>query len=107
MKKVLVILLVLIFLSAVPASAESPQPYQYALVKCSGLPVATLVRAEQSFDSAYGYKHQLTTLEQWIGTYEARVNEFASLLGCPQVLSEGQLTFWYKIYTPVYRGILE
>ena len=89
-----------------PAFAESPQPYTYALVKCSGLPVDILILAEQDFDTAYGWSHQLTTPAQWSGSYEARVNEFASLLGCPQVLQDGQLTRWFKFYSPTYQHIL-
>ena len=89
-----------------PAFADSPQPYTYALVKCSGLPVDILVLAQQDFDTAYGWSHQLTTPAQWSGSYEARVNEFASLLGCPQVLQDGQPNRWFKFYSPTYQHIL-
>ena len=91
------------------ALADSPQPYQYAMVQCSGLgTVENVVYANQQFDTWYGWQHQLTTPGMWQASYIARVNEFASAAGCPQVLQDdgtptGTLTFWYKIYVPWYQ----
>ncbi len=94
------------------ARADNPQPYQYAIVQCSGAgTVAQVQQAEQVFDTQYGFDHKLITPEQWIGTFIARVNEFASSVGCPQVLRDdgtlsGALTLWYKIYVPNYTRYL-
>ncbi|GEM_PF-3847101 len=109
MKWYLVLLVAVIVICALApqaAGAENPQPYQFALVKCSSLSLSEVQSANQMFDTTYGYEHQLTTPAQWLGTYEARVNEFASSVGCPRVLDGGQLTFWYKIYAPTYQRIL-
>lgn len=103
---VLVILALLVVGSGTVARADAPQPYTYALVQCSGLSVAELQVAEQKFDTWYGWQKQLTTPAQWLGSYEARVNEFASTLGCPKVLDNGALTFNAKIYLPWYRFYL-
>ena len=105
MKKFALLLAVMIFI-LLPGISLADQPYQYALVKCSGLPFSVVVQAEQAFDTAYGWEHNLTTEGQWQATFESRANEFASALGCPKVLQEGQLTFWYKIYVPTYQRIL-
>ena len=103
---VIALFLIALALSAAPARAEEPQPYLYAMVKCSGLPVPTLVQAQQEFDTQYGFDHSLTTMDQWRSSYESRANEFASLLGCPSVLDDGRLTRWYQFYTPTYSRIL-
>lgn len=95
-----------ILAGAATAYADDPQPFVYPMVKCSGLPVATLVQAEQQFDTEYGWAHGLVTDWQWRASYEERVNEFAALLGCPQVLDNGALTRWYVFYVPTYGRIL-
>ena len=87
------------------ASAEAPQPYLYAMPRCSGLSITQLQDAQQDFDSAYGWQHQLTTPAQWSASYEARANEFAHALGCPAPLCDGALAFAYKIYAPTYQRI--
>lgn len=112
LKVLAVFLIPLIALSVIApmtAFADGPQPYQYAMIQCSGLgTVENVVYANQQFDTGYGFDHQLTTLGQWQASYIARVNEFASAVGCPQVLQDdntptGALTFWYKIYVPQYQ----
>lgn len=103
---VVLVLILSVFAGAATAYADEPQPFVYPMVKCSGLPVATLVQAEQEFDTAYGWDHGLVTDWQWKASFEARVNEFAALLGCPQVLDGGALTRWYKFYVPTYSRIL-
>lgn len=103
----LAVALVALVLAPVPAFADGPQPVQYAMVQCSGLPLSIVVKAEQDFDTAYGFTHNLKTPEQWQSTYAARVNEFAASLGCPQVLQDNiTLTFWSKLYVPTYQRIL-
>lgn len=109
--KVAMLLLVALSIVVFPltARADGPQPYQYAMIQCSGLgTVENVAYANQQFDSQYGYDHQLTTDGQWQASYIARVNQFASSVGCPQVLQDdgtptGSLTFWYKIYVPNYQ----
>ena len=93
------------FIAPQPVSAESPQPYLYVMTRCSGLSITQLQSTQQDFDSAYGWAHQLTTSVQWSASYEARANEFAHALGCPQPLRDGALTFAYKIYVPTYQYI--
>lgn len=106
-------LLILVFLLSFALSifpqvvfAESPQPYLYAMTRCSGLSITQLQGAQQDFDTQYGWQHQLTTQAQWSNSYEARANEFAHALGCPQPLRDGALMFAYKIYVPTYQRIL-
>ncbi len=105
------IVLLVFVLSLVPsvALADSPQPAQYALTKCSGLGIDLVVSGQRAFDDAYGSSHQLTTSQMWEGTYLARVNEFAHAVGCGDVLkadgSAATLTFWAKLYAPVYQSI--
>lgn len=95
-------------LIVMPASASAAPPdYHYALVQCSGLSLSELAVANQRFDTRYGWEHQLTTTAAWLGTYEARVNEFAASLGCGPVLRDGQLTFAARLYVPVYKFYLE
>jgi hypothetical protein len=106
-----IVAVLLIALLPTTAYADGPQPFQYALVKCSGLSIDQVVLGEQQFDTQYGYDHQLTTPEMWTGTYISRVNEFAHTVGCPQVLEDdgspaGHLTFWFKIYVPTYQRVL-
>lgn len=85
------------------ADTPQPQPYQLAMVKCSGMSVFEIVAAEQQFDSAYGWEHSLVTDWEWRASFEARANGFAHLLGCPQVFEDsGTLTRWYTWYAPVY-----
>lgn len=95
---------------AMPAYAQGPQPepqpYLYAMPKCSGLSLAQLEWAQQDYDTTYGWTHELVTDWQWRASFEARVNEFAVTIGCPQVLEDGQLTRWYKFYSPTYGRIL-
>lgn len=97
-----VLLAVLVAISYVSAFAASPD-YHYALMQCSGLTLDELALANQIFDTDYGWAHQLTTNAQWIGTYEARVNEFANSLGCKDVLKDGQLTRWADNYAKIYK----
>lgn len=85
------------------AALAAPPDYHFALAQCSGLSLAELAQANQKFDTAYGWAHQLTTGAQWAGSYEARVNEFAATLGCQPVLKDGQLTFGAKLYVPVFK----
>ena len=107
--KMLIVTLALVFVF-VPsvARADSPQPFQSVITRCSGLgSVAQVQQAEQVFDTQSGYDHQLTTPAQWQGSFISRVNEFASTVGCPPVLQDdgslsGALTFSYRIYVPWY-----
>lgn len=84
------------------ASAAGPDDFLPQMVKCSSLPVSVLRVLQQSFDTQYGYDHALTNVFQWQATYEARVNQFAVLFGCPPPLANGALTFWYRVYDPIY-----
>jgi hypothetical protein len=98
----------LVLVSVPRVLADSPQPYQYSLIRCSGLGIDLVVSGEQQFDTLYGYIHNLTTDAQWQATYISRVNEYASMLGCPAVLNDnGDLTFQARIYAPVYQWIVE
>ncbi len=112
MKWRIVLLVFALSLAFVPsvALADSPQPVQYSLVKCSGLNVDLVVSGQRAFDDAYGASHQLTTSQMWEGTYVTRVNEFAHAVGCGDVLkadgSAATLTFWAKLYAPVYAAII-
>ena len=107
-----VLLFVLLEIAFTPLTTFADSPaYHYGMVKCSGLSLQELAIANQKFDSAYGWNKQLTTPAQWQGTYIARVNQFASTLGCPQVLIDdntptGQLTLHYKIYDGWYQFYL-
>lgn len=98
-------------LTAVAARADGPTDAQYAMMHCSGLPIDSIVSGEQSFDTAFGFAHNLTTLEQWQGSYVDRTNQFARLVGCGDVLaSDGAgaaLTLAGKSYGPLYRAILK
>ena len=115
MQRIIVVVLSIVLLTAIArvphvAYAESPQPVQYAIAQCSGLSIDLVVSAQQSFDSAYGWAHQLTTPEQWQATYVARVNEFAHAVGCPDVLVQNAdgsaaLTFSARIYAPIFQAI--
>ena len=112
MKWRIVLLVFVLSILLVPsvALADSPQPVQYSLVKCSGFGIDLVVSGQRAFDDAYGSSHQLTTSQMWEGTYVTRVNEFAHAVGCPDVLkadgSAATLTFWAKLYAPVYQSIL-
>ena len=88
------------------ALAADPPAYHFGLVQCSGLSLAELSVANQKFDTRYGFEHQLTTPAQWVGSYPARVEEFASTLGCPLVFRDGQLTLHYKAFGFWYRFYL-
>ena len=107
-----VLLFVLLAIAFTPLTTFADSPaYHYGMVKCSGLSLSELSIANQRFDSAYGWAKQLTTLQMWQGTYIARVNQFASSVGCPQVLIDdntptGQLTLHYKIYDVWYQFYL-
>lgn len=105
------VLLFALFALAPVARADSPTPAQYAMIHCSGLPIDYIVSGEQSFDTAFGFAHNLTTPEQWQGSYVDRTNQFARLLGCGDVLtSDGHgaaLTLAAKVYAPVYGAILK
>jgi hypothetical protein len=73
------------------------------MVQCSGLSLSELAQANQRFDTAYGFAHQLDTPWKWEVSFMPRVNQFASTLGCPQVLiddgtPDGKLTLPYRIY---------
>lgn len=91
-----------VFIPALSASAAGPDDYLPQMVKCSSLPVSVLRVLQQSFDTQYGYDHALTNVFQWQATYETRVNQFAVLFGCPPPLANGALTFWYRVYDPIY-----
>lgn len=110
--KTLPLILILITLFAFAPSialADSPQPYQYAMVQCSGLGTVENVQfANQAFDTWYGTNYNLKTDGDWKGSYIARVNNFAVSVGCPTVLVDdgsptGRLSFWYQIYVPWYQ----
>src|SRR4030065_1480020 len=78
----LIVLVVLAALLPSIALAGDPPEYHFGMVQCSGLSLVELGIANQKFDSAYGWQHQLTTPAQWIGSYPARVEMFASTVGC-------------------------
>ena len=110
---VFAMVLSLVIVGGANVASAAPPDYQFALVQCSGLSLTELGTANQEFDSWYGWVFQLTTPAQWQGTYVARVNGFASTLGCPAMLTEadgkntaGTLTFAAKMYLPWYRFYL-
>lgn len=114
MKSILTIAIFVIALSMfapmiVSADVPAPQPWQYAAVQCSGLgTVENVVYATNQFDAQYGFDHQLTTPGMWQASYIARTNQFASSIGCPQVLWDdgtlsGSLTMFYRVYVPWYQ----
>lgn len=111
MKKFSIFIAALLFVLTVKTMlADSPQPVQYAMMHCSGLGIELVVSGERQFDDAYGFNHQLTTAEAWNNTYVARVNEFARLVGCPQMLNDdgssvGVLSFAARIYAPTFKAI--
>lgn len=104
-----VALLIIVVLAAfLPTStfADVPQPWAYAAVQCSGLPVSQVWSGFYEFSAWYGWAHQVKTPTQWSGSYDARVNEYAHLLGCGDMLENGALSRWAKSYVPVYTAIL-
>lgn len=110
--RILIFLFVLASVFIAPSialAAEPPQAYQFAMVKCSGLgTVENVVYANQAFDTWYGTTYNLRTDADWQSTYIARVNNFASVAGCPVMLVDdgtptGQLSFWARIYAPWYQ----
>ena len=101
------VIVALCLINAPAARAESPQPYQFALVQCSGLSIADVQRGQKLFDDQYGYDHQLQNYWQWVNTYTARANEYAASIGCPRVFDDsGNLTLHYKIFAPTFARIL-
>lgn len=103
---IMFVLVASVGIGAATAQAQEPQPYLYAMPKCSGLSLTQLEWAQQDYDTAYGWQNGLVTDWQWQASYEARANEFAALVGCPQVLDDGALTRWYRYYVPTYQRIL-
>lgn len=105
------IVVITLALTSITARADGPTDAQYAMVHCSGLGIDSIVSGEQSFDTAYGFAHNLTTFEQWRGSYVDRTNQFARLIGCGDVLANdgagAALTLAGKSYGPLYRAILK
>lgn len=105
-----IVLLFALFTFAPVARADGPTPAQYAMIHCSGLSIDYIVSGEQSFDTAFGFAHDLTTPEQWEGSYVDRTNQFAHAIGCGDVLtSDGQgaaLTLAGKAFGPTFAAIL-
>jgi len=81
--------------SASVAYADKPEPFFWGMVHCSGYQVSELVVLRDKFDSWYGAQRNNV---DWLGSYHARMNEFALSLGCnPLFTADGQLTLSYRI----------
>lgn len=112
MKKFVAILFVVasLFVFTPAAHADNPPDAQFAIEQCSGLTLVEVISAEQRFDTEIGYEKNLTTQGQWEQSYVWRVNEFAHLVGCPDVLTEeggwsGTLTKAAKFYVPTFKVV--
>lgn len=95
--------------------ADSPEPWTYAAQKCSGLSHVEVLSASKDYADQYGVDHALPFGDSpeinaiWNAAHPAIVNGFLSSVGCPAAINDDgtALTFWFKIYTPVYRRYLD
>jgi hypothetical protein len=105
----LLIALVALLVGLVPTASAAPPPqdWQFAAVHCSGFDVPTVQSTFDKFSDWYGGYYNLNSTAAWQASYEARVNLYAHLVGCPDLLRDGQLTFAARVYAPVFQFLLD